>query len=89
MRFTAVFSETSSNFEASLHDASGAFLASFGEITQISSADLYKGAYTFTPSETETVIRTKNLTLVDNITIAPIPSNYGRIDWDGSTLTIS
>ena len=51
--------------------------------------DPYTGDYTITPSdETQTLI-TKNLRMTDNIVINPIPSNYGRVDWNGQYLTVS
>jgi len=52
-------------------------------------SDHYEGSYTFTPTDTEQIIPTYNLVMDDNITINPIPSNYGLITWDGSTLTVS
>lgn len=49
----------------------------------------YEGATEITPSETEQILQTKNFRMADNITINPIPSNYGLITWDGSTITVS
>ena len=51
--------------------------------------DPYTGDYTITPSAAEQVILTKNLRMTDNITVEAIPSNYGLITWNGSTLTVS
>ena len=51
--------------------------------------DPFTGDYTVTPSAEEQVLETKNLRMTDNITINPIPNNYGLITWDGSTLTVS
>ena len=48
----------------------------------------YNGAYTFTPSSEPQTIRTAEKLLGYDITINPIPSNYGRIDWNGQTLQI-
>lgn len=49
----------------------------------------YEGPYEFTPtSETQTV-QIENELATSNITINPIPSNYGLITWDGSTLLVS
>ena len=51
--------------------------------------DPYEGDYTITPSsETQTLV-TKNLRMTDNITINPVPSNYGLITWNGSVITVS
>ena len=62
-----------------------------GRITvpEIISADHYHGAYSVTSSSTAQTLSTRGLLLDDDITIEPIPDNYGLITWDGSTLTVS
>lgn len=50
---------------------------------------VYEGATEITPSEEAQVLQTNNFRMTDNITINPIPSNYGLITWDGSTITVS
>ena len=49
----------------------------------------YSGPYEVTPSDTEQVLETDAFYMNGNITINPIPSNYGLITWNGSTLTVS
>ena len=49
----------------------------------------YEGETEFTPSADEQVIPTAGFMMHENITINPIPSNYGLITWNGSTLTVS
>ena len=49
----------------------------------------YRGSYTVTPSSEVQILNTKNMIMESNVTINPIPSNYGLITWDGTTLTIS
>ncbi len=50
---------------------------------------IYSGPVEITPtSETQTV-ETESFYIQSNITINPIPSNYGLITWDGSTLLVS
>lgn len=49
----------------------------------------YTGPTTFTPSAEAQTIETRETTVFDDITINPIPSNYGLITWDGSTLMVS
>ena len=51
--------------------------------------DPYEGNYTVTPSAETQTLDTRNLRMTDNITINPIPNNYGLITWNGSTLTVS
>ena len=49
----------------------------------------YEGEYEVTPSEETQTLATDSLYMRGNITINPIPSNYGLITWNGSTLTVS
>lgn len=49
----------------------------------------FSGPYEVTPSDTEQVLETDSLYMTGNITINPIPSNYGLITWNGVTLTVS
>lgn len=51
--------------------------------------DPYTGAYEITPSSGIQVLSTKNLRMTDDITINPVPQNYGLITWNGSFLTVS
>ena len=51
--------------------------------------DPFEGPYTVTPSEQEQTLSTKHLRMTDDITVAAIPSNYGLISWDGSSLSVS
>lgn len=51
--------------------------------------DPYTGEYTVTPSAETQVIPTNGLRMTDNITVNPIPNNYGLITWNGSTITVS
>lgn len=50
---------------------------------------LYTGSIEVTPSAERQILPTINRTVTDNIVINPIPSNYGLITWNGSTLTVS
>lgn len=49
----------------------------------------YTGAYEYTPTDNAQTIPIFGLTATRDIVINPIPSNYGKITWDGSTLTVS
>lgn len=48
----------------------------------------YDGPYTVTPSEETQVLSTDAAVLGGDITVEPIPSNYGRLAWNGSTLLV-
>ena len=62
-----------------------------GIITKVVEHDLpvYTGNTEITPSTTEQVLATAEKVVTRNIVINPIPSNYGLITWNGSTLTVS
>ena len=49
----------------------------------------YTGETVFTPSRETQIIGVSHMTVMEDITINPIPSNYGLITWNGSTLTVS
>lgn len=49
----------------------------------------FEGAYKITPNGEIQILETKNLRMTDNVTIDPIPQNYGLITWNGSFLTVS
>lgn len=51
--------------------------------------EIYTGETEVTPSQEEQILGTENKIVLENITIKPIPSNYGLITWDGATLTVS
>lgn len=51
--------------------------------------EYYSGPVEFIPSQEEQVISVKGKTGKEDIVIKPIPSNYGKIEWDGSYLYIS
>lgn len=50
---------------------------------------IYEGQTEVTPTQETQVLQTANKTVVQDIIINPIPSNYGLITWNGSTLTVS
>lgn len=52
-------------------------------------SDPYEGEYVITPSGAMQILEIKNKTAAQNITIQPIPQNYGLITWNGSILTVS
>lgn len=61
----------------------------FGTYTKVREVDYYEGETTFTPSEEQQIFSTRGLTMPADIVVNPIPSNYGLITWNGSTLTVS
>ena len=59
------------------------------KLPQIAPRRTYDGDYTVTPGDEAVILETAGLVAVDNIVINPVPSGYGRITWNGSTLTVS
>lgn len=55
----------------------------------ISAGGEYFGPYEVTPTENEQVLPTAQLVASRDIVVNPIPSNWGRITWNGSVLTVS
>lgn len=72
--FTCTFSEDSS------------FDIEFG---QIISPPAYEGETVIEPNQSVQTLETAGRVLLTNITVNPMPSNYGLITWNGSTLTVS
>lgn len=49
----------------------------------------YGGMYEVTPTLDTQVLATSGMVMDRDVIIRPIPSNYGLITWNGSTLTVS
>ena len=50
---------------------------------------VYEGSTEFTPTRETQVVVTARKVVLDNITINPIPQNYGLVTYNGSVITIS
>ena len=48
----------------------------------------YEGPYTVTPGLSRQTLDTTGKVMTEDVTIEKIPSNYGRIDWNGSRLLV-
>lgn len=60
-----------------------------GLFTEVHTDVQYTGDYSITPSSDQQILQTKDMVCYDNITIEPIPSNYGLISWNGLGIRIS
>lgn len=49
----------------------------------------YSGDYSVTPSSEPQTLPTAGRTLTFDVVVEAVPSNYGLVTWDGSTLTVS
>lgn len=85
----AKISASNVTFKMKVTDSNAVKKADVGASYTVISAPSYEGSYIFTPTEEEQTVHTAGTRLAENITINPIPSNYGRITWNGSVLTVS
>lgn len=51
--------------------------------------EAYAGPYTVTPSDEAQVLHTDEKRMTGDVTVEKIPSNYGKITWNGSVLTVT
>lgn len=51
--------------------------------------ETYTGEYTVTPSDEVQTLNVEGKRMSRNVTVNPIPSNYGLITWNGAFLTVS
>lgn len=52
-------------------------------------APTYDGPYEAVPTGATQTFSTGGKVMASDFTVAPIPSNYGLIEWDGSVLRVS
>lgn len=69
--------------------AATTFGASIDSTVYVPMLEEYEGPYTVTPSEDTQTLGTEGFHMARDVTINPIPSNYGRITYNGSILTVS
>lgn len=82
-------SESTQRFALSLAEQRADVAAGIESQIVTSTDPDYVGPYTVTPTEATQTLATNNTRMSGNVTINPIPSNYGKITWDGLTLTVS
>ena len=58
-------------------------------IVQGERVEYYEGPYSFTPSAQAQTIPVNHLMASQDITIEPVPQQYGLITYNGSTITVS
>lgn len=72
----------------SIKDTSGVSLKVGAAVVNIGSEE-YTGPYEFTPGPQAQTVPIEGQKATADITINPIPSNYGLVTWDGAVLTVS
>ena len=60
-----------------------------GGISRLEPLPYYTGEYTITPTTESQTLTTEQMSMAQNIVVNPIPSNYGRIDYNGGYITVS
>ena len=80
---------SSDNYTATVASNTTAAELSTAVVVNVVHGEHYAGAITITPSDEAQTLKTAGLFMDDNITIEPIPSNYGLISWNGAILTVS
>lgn len=58
-------------------------------VPEIVDTEPFLGRYEYTPTQATQTIPIEGLKATRDITINPIPNNYGLVTWNGSTLTVS
>lgn len=88
---TATLSNTVVDATATLHDATVTPAVDYFTTVRTygGEVDFYRGDYEYTPTHDTQTVQINGLLATQNITINPIPSNYGLITWSGSVLTVS
>lgn len=51
--------------------------------------ETYTGSYEVTPSDETQTLNVEGKRMAHPLVVNPIPSNYGRIDWNGQYLVVS
>lgn len=78
-----------SSVDLTVDDADEVDLSLSEQINIINPDVAFSGPYEYTPTQSSQYISIEGLVATSNITINPIPSNYGLITWNGSVLTVS
>lgn len=58
------------------------------KVPSVVGVDPYEGEYAVTPGEETIVLSTGKKYMAENVVVNPIPSNYGKIVWNGAHLRI-
>ena len=58
-------------------------------VKEFVNADPWEGAYEITPGDTEQVLGCEGYRMTQNVKVNAIPSNYGKISWNGAALTVT
>jgi len=60
----------------------------YGNFMLVGKTAAYDGPTIVIPSEDTQILETQGLLVPENITVMPIPSNWGRISWNGMYILV-
>lgn len=60
----------------------------YGNFLEVKTGEAYTGETEVTPTNEVQTLQTRGLLVGENITINPIPKNYGLVTWDGTRLRV-
>lgn len=87
MAFNATFNVTGSRFTTQFASSTKQIDIDFGSV--IITPQKYTGELMVTPADTAQELECNGLMMPGNVTVAAIPSNYGKITYSGFELTVS
>ncbi len=87
MKLTASFQPQ--KVEVSVNPSTMGVALSSPVVKEYVDVETYTGSYEVTPTAETQTLNTQNKRMTQPVTVNPIPSNYGRIDWNGQYLTVS
>lgn len=88
MKLTAVFKPPQAVSVSVNADTMGVTLGT-PVVKEYVDVQTYTGEYEVTPSAETQTLNTDGLRLTRNVTVNPIPQNYGLITYNGAVLTVS
>ena len=84
-----VFNATEMRFPVRLEKCDRSFPVGFKGYIGGGAGEIYPGPYEVTPSRETQELLTDGYQMDGNVTVYPIPSNYGLITYNGYELTVS
>ena len=88
MKLTAVFKPPQAVSVSVNADTMGVTLGT-PVVKEYVDVQTYTGEYEVTPSAETQTLNTEGFRLTRNVTVNPIPQNYGLITYNGAVLTVS
>ena len=81
--------ESEQQFDLTVEELSNVVSVSVETPVVTSTVSDYDGEYDITPTDTAQTFSTNGKRVLHDFVVEPIPSNYGKITYNGSILTVS